>query len=227
MITIPAPMRATEGVKPFTDPAWIYEVKYDGYRCMARFGGGQPPELRTKSGVECTAWFPEIADLLAVLPGGPHVVDGEACVLDEIGLSDFQRLQGRARRRRWVPGADQVTFCAFDLLYLDGRSVMAAPLVERKAMLQQLLAPPEGHAGGGRRVPRGGGSVRPAGVGREARRLRGQARGQRLHAGRAQLGMAQDQAPRLAGRAHVAEVMSHPTHGDHILLWRLRLLCSF
>jgi bifunctional non-homologous end joining protein LigD len=137
-------MRATEGGKPFTDPAWIYEVKYDGYRCMARAGGGQPAELRTKSGVDCTAWFPEIADLLAVLPGGTHVVDGEACVLDEIGRSDFERLQARARRRRWVPGADQVTFCAFDLLYLDGRSVMAAPLVERKVMLQQLLAPLKG-----------------------------------------------------------------------------------
>ena len=146
MITIPAPMRATEGGKPFTDPEWIYEVKYDGYRCMARLGGGYPAELRTKSGVECTKWFPEIVDLLAVLPGGPHVIDGEACVLDEIGRSDFERLQARARRRRWHAGADQVTFCAFDLLYLDGRNVMARPLFERKAMLQQLLEPLKGLA---------------------------------------------------------------------------------
>jgi bifunctional non-homologous end joining protein LigD len=103
---------------------------------MARVGGGQPTQLRTKSGADCTRWFPEIADLLAVLPGGPHVIDGEACVLDEIGRSDFERLQDRARRRRWYAGADQVTFCAFDLLYLDGRNLMAAPLVERKAMLR-------------------------------------------------------------------------------------------
>jgi bifunctional non-homologous end joining protein LigD len=144
MLAIPAPMRATEGGKPFTDPAWVYEIKYDGYRCMARAGGGQPTELRTKSGVECTRWFPEVADLLAALPGGPHVIDGEACVLDEIGRSDFERMQARARRRRWHTGADQVTFCAFDLLYTDGRSVMARPLEERKAMLQQLLAPLKG-----------------------------------------------------------------------------------
>jgi len=137
-------MHATEGGKPFTDPAWIYEVKYDGYRCLARAGGGQPTELRTKSGVDCTAWFPEVADLLAMLSGGPHVIDGEVCVLDDIGRSDFEKLQARARRRRWVPGADQVTFCAFDLLYRDGRSVMALPLMERKAMLQQLLAPLKG-----------------------------------------------------------------------------------
>jgi len=142
--TIPAPMRATEGGKPFTDHAWIYEIKYDGYRCMARAGGGQPTELRTKSGVDCSKWFPEVADLLTTLPGGPHVIDGEACILDEIGRSDFERLQARARRRRWVAGADQVTFCAFDLLYLDGRNVMSLPLIERKAMLQQLLAPLKG-----------------------------------------------------------------------------------
>jgi bifunctional non-homologous end joining protein LigD len=144
MLAIPAPMRATEGGKPFSSPEWIYEIKYDGYRAMARAGGGHTTELRTKSGVDCTAWFPEIADLLTMLPGGPHVLDGEACVLDEIGRSDFERLQARARRRRWVTGADQVTLCAFDLLYLDGRSVMALPLTERKAMLQQLLAPLKG-----------------------------------------------------------------------------------
>jgi bifunctional non-homologous end joining protein LigD len=111
---------------------------------MARAGGGQPVELRTKSGVDCTAWFPEIADVLPVLPGGPHVIDGEACVLDEIGRSDFERLQARARRRRWYAGADQVTFCAFDLLYEDGRSVMNRPLHERKVKLQQVLAPLKG-----------------------------------------------------------------------------------
>src|SRR4051812_4359693 len=138
MLAIPAPMLATEGGKPFTDPAWIYEIKYDGYRCLAR-AGGQPVELRTKSGVDCTKWFPEIAQLLEKLPGGPHVIDGEACVLDDIGRSDFERLQARARRRRRYAGCDPVTLCAFDLLYLDGRNVMALPLGERKAMLQRLL----------------------------------------------------------------------------------------
>jgi bifunctional non-homologous end joining protein LigD len=141
MLAIPAPMRATEGGRPFTDPAWIYEVKYDGYRCMARSRHGQPTELRTKSGVDCTAWFPEIADPLAMLHGGPHVIDGEACVLDEIGRSDFERLQARSRKRRWYAGADQVTFCAFDLLYVDGRNLMPLPLTMRKAMLKDLLAP--------------------------------------------------------------------------------------
>jgi bifunctional non-homologous end joining protein LigD len=140
-VTIPAPMRATEGGKPFTDPHWIYEVKYDGYRCMARAGGGAPTELRTKNGVDCTRWFAEVADLLATLPGGPHIIDGEVCVLDEIGRSDFERLQTRARSRRWKPGADPVTFCAFDILFANGRSVMQLPLSNRKMVLESVLAP--------------------------------------------------------------------------------------
>jgi hypothetical protein len=104
MITIPAPMLATAGGKPFTDAGWIYEVKYDGYGCMARRGGGAPAELRTKSGVDCTKWFPEVAIPLEKLPGGPHLNDGEACVLDDVGRSDFECLQERARRRRCYAG---------------------------------------------------------------------------------------------------------------------------
>ena len=47
-------------------------------------------ELRTKSGTNCTAWYPELTQALRKLPGGPHVIDGEVCVLDDIGGSDFQ-----------------------------------------------------------------------------------------------------------------------------------------
>lgn len=140
MITIPAPMLAPEILRaPFTSDDWLYEIKFDGYRCLAGIEGGQA-ELRTKSGADCTRWFPEVAAALARLPGGPHVIDGEACVLDDLGRSDFNRLQARARRRRAYPGCDPVTLCAFDLLVYEGERVMGRPLVERKALLQQLLA---------------------------------------------------------------------------------------
>jgi len=137
-------MLATGGGKPFTSTDWIYEVKYDGYRCMARAGGHQTCELRTKSGANSTAWFPEVAELLKQLPGGPHVIDGEVCVLDDIGRSNFEALQARARRRRWYPGCAAVTLCAFDLLFLGGTNVMERPLAQRKAMLQRLLGPLQG-----------------------------------------------------------------------------------
>jgi bifunctional non-homologous end joining protein LigD len=139
MAVIPAPMLASPGGKPFTSPEWLYELKFDGYRCLARVQDGQV-ELRTKAGNDCTSWYPEVTRALTQLPGGAHVIDGEACVLDHIGRSDFNRLQERAARRGWYAGCPSVTFCAFDLLFEDGRNLMALPLVERKARLQRLLA---------------------------------------------------------------------------------------
>lgn len=133
-------MLATPGGKPFTSPDWLYEIKFDGYRCLARAGAAEPVELRTKSGADCTKWYPEAAETLARLPGGPHVIDGEICVLDDLGRSDFNALQERSARRRWYQGCRPVTFCAFDLLFEDGRSVMGLSLVERKARLGRLLA---------------------------------------------------------------------------------------
>jgi bifunctional non-homologous end joining protein LigD len=134
-----APMQALDvPVKAFTDPQWLYEIKFDGYRTLAGAGGNV--QLRTKRGADCTRWYPEVAESLATLPGGPHVIDGEACVLDDIGRSDFNRLQERARRRCWYKDCDQVTLCAFDILVHNGHDVTQRPLVERKQLLQQLLA---------------------------------------------------------------------------------------
>jgi bifunctional non-homologous end joining protein LigD len=132
-------MLASPGGTPFSSPDWLYEIKFDGYRCLALVDAGQV-QLRTKSGTDCTAWYPEVAEALATLPGGPHVIDAEACVLDEIGRSDFNLLHERAARRRWYAGCSAVTLCAFDLLFEHGRNVMGLPLVERKRRLQLLLA---------------------------------------------------------------------------------------
>lgn len=142
MPSIPAPMRASQGGKPFTSDDWIYELKYDGYRCMAQAGGDAGAvELRTKQGVECSAWFPEVATLLGELKDGPHIIDGEIVVLDEVGRADFNRLQERARARRWYPGCPPVVFCAFDILYAKGKNVMNLPLMARKDLLNEVLKP--------------------------------------------------------------------------------------
>jgi ATP-dependent DNA ligase len=153
VIIIPAPMQAPEQLyRPFTDPDWLYEIKFDGYRCVAGVEAGEPSKTRlqqaadgvlrvrllTKAGRDCSAWFPEIGEALALLPGGPHVIDGEACVLVD-GVSDFNLLQARARRRKPYPGGPVVTFCAFDLLVHDGKNILGKPLVKRKARLLQLL----------------------------------------------------------------------------------------
>jgi ATP-dependent DNA ligase len=69
---------------PFTSQDWLYELKHDGYRCMAGVQAGEV-RLLTKSGTDCTKWSPEVVKALASLPGGPHVIDGEACVLRSDG----------------------------------------------------------------------------------------------------------------------------------------------
>jgi bifunctional non-homologous end joining protein LigD len=98
VITIPAPMQAPEALRPpFTDPDWLYELKFDGYRCMAGIEAddGFKPDSTTsatstpprawscarRAAPTARPWFPEIVEALAALPGGPHVIDGEACVL--------------------------------------------------------------------------------------------------------------------------------------------------
>jgi bifunctional non-homologous end joining protein LigD len=147
-------MRAGERLfLPFTSPDWIYELKFDGFRCMAGIDAtsheplaqqmrnpGSRVRLLTKAGNECTSWYPEIVRDLDLLPDGPHVIDGEACVLREDGTSDFNQLQSRARRSRRVPGAPPVTLCCFDLLVCNGKPTMHLPLTRRKELLRELIA---------------------------------------------------------------------------------------
>jgi bifunctional non-homologous end joining protein LigD len=135
------PMLLDERPLPLAAPGWIYEIKYDGYRLMALFGSGEC-RLRTRNGADATLWFPEVAKSLAALRSGPFVTDGEVCVFDEIGRSDFDRLQARARRRRWFQGCDPVGYAVFDLLVDRGINITALPLVRRKALLAELLDPP-------------------------------------------------------------------------------------
>ena len=98
-------------------------------------------ELRTRQGLDASAWFPEIGRALSAFKGGPHVVDGEVCVLDDLGRSDFERLQERARRKCWYAGCDPVVFCIFDVLVQSGRSVTGLGYTERKKRLARIFTP--------------------------------------------------------------------------------------
>ena len=131
-------MRFVERGMPFDDANFIHEMKFDGYRVLAEVAEGRVT-LKTRNGYDATGWFPEITRTLSDMKGGPHVLDGEVCVLDEWGRSDFDRLHRRAKIQGYVPGADAVVFCVFDLLVHRGKDIRAETLAKRKAALKNLL----------------------------------------------------------------------------------------
>ena len=136
------PMLAMPG-KPFSNPKWVFELKYDGYRLFAEKHAGETT-LYSRAGHDFTATFPEIAEIVAALPFPELIIDAEVVVLDARGLPSFSLLQkrGRLTRRADVARAAlelPASIYAFDLLAFDGFDLRALPLVERKAALRALL----------------------------------------------------------------------------------------
>jgi len=146
------PMFATAGGEPFSDPEWVFELKYDGYRVLASTdrsdGAGPRAEvaLRYRSGRDATGTYPDLVRALGSLPYESLLLDGEVVGLDEEGRPSFPLLQQRAQltRRPDVERAavrQPLTYYAFDLLAFEGRDLRGLPLAERKALLEKLLPP--------------------------------------------------------------------------------------
>ena len=137
-----APMLAEPRDQPFDREGWLFELKYDGYRLLARRLGGRA-ELRTRGGEDATLAFPEVAQAVEMLPQDA-VLDGELVVLSADGRPSFQALQGRGQLRRRDDAAraaleSPATLFAFDLLWLGGRDLRALPLRERKRLLSEVV----------------------------------------------------------------------------------------
>jgi bifunctional non-homologous end joining protein LigD len=135
------PMLATLADHPFSDPNWLFEIKWDGVRALAWMGDGGLT-LRARSGADITGRYPELASLPTALSARQAVLDGEIAALDAHGRSDFGRLQERMHVR--APSENLVSrvpvvFFTFDLLYCDGYDLRRSPLIERKQLLQRLL----------------------------------------------------------------------------------------
>jgi bifunctional non-homologous end joining protein LigD len=135
------PMMATLVREPFDDQAWIFEPKWDGVRAIATCG--DETMLVSRNLKDITHSYPELGRLHEQLVAIDAIVDGEIVAMSE-GRPSFERLQSRInlqnprdieRATKEIP----VTYIAFDLLYLDGRSVIREPLEERKRLLDELV----------------------------------------------------------------------------------------
>ncbi len=137
---IAQPMLATSVDTPFDDKNWVFELKWDGYRAIARIDRDGALQLISRNGLDFAPKFPELADLPEAFSERPVIVDGEIVVLDDKGRSSFQALQERLDRfGRTSPGKHPVTFIAFDLLYGNGRDLRGEPLETRKKALESIL----------------------------------------------------------------------------------------
>ena len=133
-----APALSTLAAAPPSGQDWAHEIKFDGYRILARIDQGKVT-LFTRKGNDWTDRMPALAEAMRAIPVTTALLDGEMVSLDTNGVSDFQRLQdvlssGPARQ------AASLVYYAFDLLHLNGVDLRGVGLAQRKALLGQTLA---------------------------------------------------------------------------------------
>ena len=136
MAADPKPQLATAADQAPDGPQWFHEIKYDGYRLLARVRDGKA-QLLTRNTLDWTEKFPALAERLAKLPVTAALIDGEIVHLEPGGTTDFGHLQDAISNER----TDSLVFYAFDLLHLDGYDLTGAALEDRKALLAELVPP--------------------------------------------------------------------------------------
>jgi len=141
------PMLATSIERPFDNPDWLFEIKWDGYRAVAFVQKGAT-RLVSRNQNDLTKEFPELQDLATYLRVETAVLDGEVVALDDLGRPSFSLMQQRtglrgphkrSSRRTDLP----ILYYVFDLLYVDGYDLRRVSLEERKKVLETLVIPSE------------------------------------------------------------------------------------
>jgi bifunctional non-homologous end joining protein LigD len=141
------PMLATAVEKPFDDPEWLFEIKWDGYRAVSFIQDGKV-RMVSRNQNDLTGEFPELHELSRFVKAENAVLDGEIVVLDDQGRASFGLMQQRTgirkggRRtgaRRDLP----VQYYVFDLIYVDGYDLRQTSLEQRKQALAQIIVPNE------------------------------------------------------------------------------------
>ncbi|WP_454056544.1 DNA ligase D [Cupriavidus sp. Marseille-Q8015] len=130
-----APQLATLVEAPPTDGEWQYEVKFDGYRLLARVDGDDV-RLFTRQGHDWTSKLRSLAAEVRALGLPDGWLDGEIVVVDKHGVTDFQALQNAFETAH----VDTIQYYVFDLPYYAGHDLRAVPLDQRRMLLRQVLA---------------------------------------------------------------------------------------
>jgi len=131
------PQLTRNGDEPPAGNDWLHEIKYDGYRMHARLDRGKI-QLLTRAGLDWSRRYPRTVGALRSLPAKTAYLDGELCALRPDGVPAFSRLQAAMDEGR----TDDLVFIVFDLLHLNGKSMAALPLIERKERLRALFKRP-------------------------------------------------------------------------------------
>lgn len=122
------PMLAERADEPFDSPDFLFEVKWDGYRCLAYLSRGRV-KLISRAGRDITDDFPGVSKDVAGLGADSAILDGELVAFGDTG-PQFHLLKRRAVNAGYV---------VFDLLYLNGEILVNLPLADRRCALQELL----------------------------------------------------------------------------------------
>ncbi len=129
------PSLAAPCEKAPSGPKWIHEIKHNGYRMQARIDG-DTVKLLTRKALDWTDRFASIAEALKKLGLGSALLDGEIVVEDPNGITSFNNLQADLSSGR----QDRFSYFVFDILYCEGFDLTKVMLLDRKNLLQQILA---------------------------------------------------------------------------------------
>lgn len=131
-------MQAASAEAPFSSPEYLFEVKWDGLRCVLFRDPDGNVRLQDRGLSDLTADIPEVVAAARRVPPG-SVIDGELVATDQDGRPDYPRLRQRlaagASKRDEIPTA----YLAFDALYLEGRPLVRQPVIRRRARLAKAV----------------------------------------------------------------------------------------
>ncbi len=119
--------------QPFSNPAWLFEPKWDGWRAVCYVHDGKV-RFVSKNKRSLNERFPDLRNIGKSIRATSAVIDGEIVALDLAGLPCFDGLRSRRTAADCV-----IVYYAFDVLYLDGRDLTHTPLISRKAALKKIL----------------------------------------------------------------------------------------